>query len=436
MEKNTNRRRKTTRTQSGGDPQLDLVTQRNRAAQRWANADPLAVVFATGSGPGQEALTSAAAKLAGNRNESAARYAAHLRSLAIWAAGEVLDFVKEEEAAVLKDRLSQFVVQNLDAAPAGDGLTALAVVHAAQPELACKRPNPILPKLTVSAPGPERERGERLLGGLVPDEPGPELPLLPDAIAPRQRVPLLELADASGVVSMSRGQGAPPDLRLVVESVLSVGYELRSRDSVRIAWTVGELLAALEPKRPRGGKKAAWGRVHATVMRAGERWIPWMNGGRWWLLRVRGVPGLAPSLTDPVVVDVALPPGSAAGPVINRAALRRVGFKSAPAYRAMLAVHTLAWQPGVTRIPTSGVGAVWTGDASKYPVLTREDRKRLGFGPGTGYLRRPGEVDDAWREAPEIEVMETEAVDSEGRHGWLVVPSAAAAAIRKKRRKD
>ncbi len=159
------------------------------------------------------------------------------------------------------------------------------------------------------------------------------LPLFPDARPERLRVPLLELADATGVRSMAQGRGAPLDLRLVVEAVLSVGMESRADAAVRIVWTVRELLEALEPAHPRGGILSAWGRVRAAVLSAGERWIPWLDGGRWWLLRVRGEPGERPALTDPVVVEVAIPPGSAAGPKVDRAGLRRAALRSAPVYR-------------------------------------------------------------------------------------------------------
>ena len=134
-----------------------------------------------------------------------------------------------------------------------------------------KRHDPILPRITVGAPGPERERGERLLSCLAPTKQE-QLPLLqelhPDDAA--AAVPLLELADAHGAQSIARGRGAPLDLRLVVESVLSVSYELRERESVRIAWTVDELLAAAFPNGyhlARSGRRPGdWTRMRAAVL--------------------------------------------------------------------------------------------------------------------------------------------------------------------------
>ena len=94
-----------------------------------------------------------------------------------------------------------------------------------------RRQDPILPRVILSPVLPARERGGRLLGGLVPDnkpEALPQaLPPLPDERPEPHRVALLELADANGVRSMPRGCGAPLDLRLIVEAVLSVPHEHR-----------------------------------------------------------------------------------------------------------------------------------------------------------------------------------------------------------------
>ena len=331
--------------------------------------------------------------------------------------------------------LAAVVGEWLGVAPAGGGLSLLTVVVEAGGLVgavgASMRLDPILPRITVSASGPERARGARLLGGLVPALDPETLPLFPDARPEPLRVPLLELADASGVRSMARGRGAPLDLRLVVEAVLGVWMEARVDAAVRIVWTVGELLAALEPAHPRGGILAAWGRVRAAVVSAGERWIPWLDGGRWWLLRVRGEPGERPAMTDPVVVEVAIPPGSAAGPKVDRAALRRAGLRSAPAYRTLIGVQSVTWIPGRTRIPLPGIGGVWTGDARRYPVLTAADRRRIAFGAESTH--KPHRVDAAYRDTAGVVVLDTEAVDLDGRRGWRVVPEAAAEAIRKAR---
>ena len=91
-----------------------------------------------------------------------------------------------------------------------DGLSALACVHRLQPKPAnLKRPDPILPRITVDAVNPARERGELLL---APDGPGlraSALPLFPEVADDDAIVPLLELATrATGDRVVSSGRGA------------------------------------------------------------------------------------------------------------------------------------------------------------------------------------------------------------------------------------
>jgi hypothetical protein len=319
--------------------------------------------------------------------------------------------------------------------PAGsDWLSVLTVgLEAAEvplpPVRANVRVDPILPAIRLSQ-APERDRGQ-LLGGLIPDAPPAALPLVPDA-APGVRVPLLEVADAHGVVSMARGRGAPLDLRLMVEALLSVPPEHRTTETA-IVITVGELLAALSGPRPRGGRMAEWQRVRAALCAANGRWIPWRRGGRWWPLRLRGEPGERPQLADTVVLTVACPPGSRSGPPIDRQALREAGRHSGPRYRVLIGVPTVAWKPGLTRMPCAGVGGVWIGDRRHYTVLLHEDRRRIAFGPAPADKggRRLADADRVIRETPGLVVLEERARDRyTGRPGWLVVPDAAAQAIR------
>ena len=305
------------------------------------------------------------------------------------------------------------------------------------PEVAANlRPDPILPAIRVSQT-PERDYGQ-LLGGIVPDEPSPALPLFPDSGPPvRVRVPLLELADAAGVVSMARGRGAPLDLRLVVEALLSVPPERRTAET-RIVVSVAELLAGLAGDRPRGGKLDAWRRIRAALLAAGSRWIPWRAGGRWWPVRLRAEPGDRPALNDPVVLLVACPPGSASGPVIDREALRAAGRHSGPRYRTLIGVPTVAWIPGVTRFKVRGPGGLWIGDRHRYVVLTEADRRRIVFGPAVPGERRLGrDADCIIRETPELVVLDEHARDPKtGRPGWLVVPTGAARAINAAERRN
>lgn len=318
--------------------------------------------------------------------------------------------------------------------PAGSGwLSVLTVgLEAAEvplpPVTANVRVDPILPAIRISQ-APERDRGQ-LLGGLIPDDPPAALPLVPDA-ALGVRVPLLEVADAYGVVSMARGRGAPLDLRLVVEALLSVPPEHRTAETP-IVITVGELLAALSGPKPRGGRLAEWQRIRAALCAANTRWIPWRSGGRWWPLRLRGEPGEQPQLADTVVLTVSCPPGSGSGPLIDRQALREAGRHSGPRYRVLIGVPTVAWKPGRTRMPCSGAGGLWVGDRRRYTVLHDEDRRRIAFGPAPADKggRRTADADRIIRDTPGLVVMDERARDHvTGRPGWLVVPDGAAKAI-------
>ena len=137
--------------------------------------------------------------------------------------------------------------------------------------------------------------------------------------------------------------------------------------------------------------------------------------------------------TDPVVFDVRLPPGAGIGPVIDREALRAAGRVSSPAFRIDVAVPTVTWIPGVTCPPMRGVGGVWTGDVNRYPVLSGRDRRRIAFGPDDA--RKQSHVDKSWRKSADaagVMILDTEAVDRDGKRGWRVMPTAAAAAIRKR----
>ena len=82
-----------------------------------------------------------------------------------------------------------------------------------------------------------------------------------------------------------------------------------------------------------------------------------------------------------------------------------------------------------------GVGGLWIGDAGRYPVFSASDRRRIAFGPDDDPSnRKPGRVDTAWRKSADaagVVILDTEAVDRDGKRGWIVVPAEAAKAIRK-----
>ena len=101
---------------------------------------------------------------------------------------------------------------------------------------------------------------------------------------------------------------------------------------------------------------------------------------------------------------------------------------------------TLTWIPGLTRRPrrgqwVTGPGGLWIGDASRYPVLSLRDRRRIAFGQHATHSN--ARVDAAWDKAADaagVVILDTKAVERSGKRagkrGWRVVPKAAAEAIR------
>ena len=269
------------------------------------------------------------------------------------------------------------------------------------------------------------------------------MPLFPDAPHNDVHVPLLDLVDvATGERAVSTGRGAAHELRLLFEGVTGIGEAARAGRGELIAWTVGELLEAFYrgggKVRRSGERPGDWELIRRACWRLTGAAIPWRvpsgNVQPWAIMTLRSLPGERPSLSDPVVFDVRLPPGAGPGPAVDRPALREAGRISSPAFRIGVAVPSATWIPGRTRRPVPGVGGLWIGDARRYPVFSARDRRRIAFGPDNPANRKPGRVDAVWRKSADaagVVILDTEAVDRDGKRGWIVVPAAAAKAIRK-----
>ena len=283
----------------------------------------------------------------------------------------------------------------------------------------------IVPKVEVGAIHPDRQHG-MLFGGLTDGRKPPEtqLPLLPE-LSHRNRVGILDIVDAAGVPIMAKGRGAPLALRFGIRSLLTVKPNDRRHDSVRVALTLGELAAGLYAGRWRNQH---WPKLRNVLLEA-RNYGMLINGGRslWFPWAVRQLPAEhAPSIDDLVVIDLAFPPGSAEGPLIDLAALDQLGVESAPRYRAYLAVYSLNWQKGVTRVPVDKRRGQWRWamDASKYPVLMLDERRRLAFGEGDRKHRTTAEIDVAFENLPGLIVADKHAKDARnGIIGWRVIPA-------------
>lgn len=341
-----------------------------------------------------------------------------------------------------RKRLEAEAVQNAEkAAPAAPATPAVAEdVQTAeeQPEVRpVKRPDPILPVVVESVnEAPEREAGRLAFGGIVEDRKSlpAQLPLLPRPEGPR--VPLLELSDYRGVPTMARGRGAPLDLRLAVGVCVLTPHAVREARG-RIAVTVRELRDFLFPNG--WERRRDWPRIQTALWKAHNYMLPgrykWRgrNVHGWVPFRLEGGVGDDAGLEDVVLIEVKLPPGSSHGPIIDRHDLTQLGVRSAPKFRAYIAAHSVAWRPGVTRRPhpRNPDFHVWSADAANYLALTRADRRRLAFGALDKRNRTRANQDAAWEDLPGIEIVSRKASTPDGRQGWLVVPSEAAAAIRK-----
>ena len=292
-------------------------------------------------------------------------------------------------------------------------------------ELERRRDQRILPRIVAGGDPPEREAG-MLFGGLHEGRrvEAPELPLWPD-VAPAKRVPILDLVDAAGVPVMARGPGAPLEMRLFVRALASVRPKHRDLMAVRIAPTLRELRDGLFPTR--WERRRDWPRLRDALLHARDYAVH-DGRGRWFPVALRSMPD-DPALDDVIVLDIAYPPGSHSGPPVALPEMDRLSVESAPRWRAYIAAHSVAWQPGNTRVkhPRSG-RFVWTRDLAAYPVLTLDDRRRFAFGAGDSKHRTRAEIDAAFRRLPGLVVVsEAASNDRTGEVGWIVIPKAAAA---------
>lgn len=298
----------------------------------------------------------------------------------------------------------------------------------------------ILPRIEIQESRSARKRGMLFGGGPFAesrDMGNLSLPLF-DQAARVKRVPLLHVIDAAGVPVMARGTGAPLPARLFVRTLASVRQEDRHREVVRIALTIEELMDGLWPRNELTGWRGwrpgrHWPELRAVLMNVREYAIH-DGRGRWWPLALRYLPDSPDRLDAFVVLDVAFPPGSETGPVVDLPMMDRLSVTSAPRWRAYIAAHSLLWIPGRTRVPVKRWGRpipgapayAWVQNPDAYPVLTAEDRRRLAFGDRDSKHRTRLEIETAWEDLPGLALVNRRAVDPRtGEVGWLYMPESA-----------
>ena len=342
------------------------------------------------------------------------------------------------EAAAEKAR--QAAAQRETAPEAGNGVGASPGRTEETPHVrAATRTDPILPTVQSVREHPARAAGRLAFGGLVEgreDLPAVgQLPLFATARGPR--VPILELADVRGGPIMAQGRGAPLDLRLFVGASLMTPFADRSGRTT-LAVSVRELRDFLFPNGWQRGRD--WPRVQAALGRMHNHRIPgpfplhdWGVVRDWLPVALRGGATEDADLDDLVVLDVPTParrrqrPGDL--PPRARAARRRLRA-ALPGY---IAAHSVAWRLGISRRrhPRNRSVHLWSANPAHYPVLTAADRDRLAFGR-VKRARKEGRrsADAHWEELPGVEILSRTATTQDGQKGWVIVPEAAAAAIR------
>ena len=305
------------------------------------------------------------------------------------------------------DAACRVVSRLLGELPVNDGLTALTVVVEAanlpEPVPFNDRLDPLLP-MSVAVVGPSSplvhaglfavearlDSGVRmgLLPGLERDFHGPMLPVALHNLLNR------ELGCARG-----RGRGvAELQLRIFVEGLCSVmrsNWRSAEQFPVSVSTTLRDFLSWFYLGRtPRPNEY--WPRLMAAsaALDRPEARIPWRNAdtGRSGLRRVVSfgdIPTRPRALDDEISLIVHLPPGSTSGPPINRGRLRYWGAKSAPAYRALLALAYQWFRPGVNRVPgPGGNGWVQSQDPCAYEPYSPERIVELCYPTSTHATRR------------------------------------------------
>ena len=171
---------------------------------------------------------------------------------------------------------------------------------------------------------------------------------------------------------------APPGLRLFLELLMLVPRSQR-REPYRLRLRVADLGGWLWPGTGRYRPEIHAAKLDRALIVAHNCRLPWSDGkqdGYWAPVVVRSAPDTRHAESI-LVVDLEMPPGSHAGPMVYRPSLRRYGAQSAIAWRLTLA---LAWlwdhylggpkAPGRKRLP-------WLDHDALIRLATGRDMSRV-----------------------------------------------------------
>ena len=280
----------------------------------------------------------------------------------------------------------------------------------------------ILPHMSDSARRESLKNSDRALAIIAgKHEKAVQLELFPEP-EPHE-VALLNLVDGTGQPIRTSGQGAPLVSRLLVSTVLAIPQEARCYGEVQFDLTLRDLVDAVYAGNWRRGEQ--WPDLREALRELRDIHIrERQHSTLWQVVNVRRIPDENAKFDSPIRFEAALPPGSTTGPMINPMALAEAGKRSSPAWRAYIAAHSLAWIPGVTRVPAGkGNRYGWTKDVNKYPVLTDKDRKRLAFGDATG-ARSKDKLNAPWQDIPGLVTLTDQRDPKTGVTGWRFIPES------------
>ena len=399
-----------TNIRSGGN--TDPVAVGNRAADAWAAADARAVVIAAASNDGQAALRRAADAFTDAGWNDKARAVADVAMLAgvVAQMGALAGRIAQQSPTIAEELRRGLeleglsipaVVEMLQTTPAGGGWTALAVLHARQPQTVApdvtRHPHAgILPASLAGAA--VRVQVSDRFDERLPELPGPGvaadgdgwLPGFDPGPGPLAKLPALDFLHAGGLEAFQRGRGAPWPLRIAYETLIDVPAAARNGGIARLEYPLrgdgdATLQAMLYPEG-RLNLSRDWRRFLAALEVVDRFSVPADGGMSAWLpIRVRSVPVRTGGVLR---LDVSLPPGSDKGPRILRRVLRRLGARSYPQWRAWLALAYL-WD-------RSAVNGHWV--RATRPRLARDSGGRLVDATGAVMLDKRGAPVTKWKD--------------------------------------
>ena len=260
-----------------------------------------------------------------------------------------------------------------------------------------------------------------------------QLPLFPE-VPNRKQVPILDMVDASNLPVTRQGGGVPMPLRLVVWVLMAVKLGHRQAAVPRpVPFKMRELVNGMHQKR--WNRTNQWPTMRSALRSLGDYSIPIVIGGKAYSYHPV-TPLLVseePALDDLIVLNVSYPPGLGSGPIVDLPMMGVLASESTGRWRAYIGAESVAWNTGVTRRKVAGRW-FWSKDSDDYDVLTKHDRRRLAYGKDTK-RRSQGVVDAAFENLPGLlpglVVVSKQAINPRtGEGGWLVLPEAAAKAVK------